>query len=210
MLNIFDKKLINAKQIYLQFLICHGKLEPRRKMTTFVVNQEEARGLPLIIKYRKRNMIDKNIIKEIVEQAIAGSDIFLVDVAVTPANAVTVELDSMKGLDIETCARITREIESRVDRDIEDYELEVGSAGLTAPFKVTAQYVKNIGNDIEVLTRDGRKLTGRLVEVNEPSFTIEITRKVKEPGAKRPTLVTEPITLSMDNVKKACYLIDFK
>ncbi len=155
-------------------------------------------------------MIDKNQIAEIVEKEIAGTDIFLVDVSVTKDNVVTVELDSRSGLDIDTCARITRSIESQVDREIEDYELEVGSAGLTAPFKVVAQYEKNIGNDIEVLTRDGRKLTGRLAAVNAPSFTLEVTRKVKEPGAKRPTLVTEPVELSMDNVKKACCLIDFK
>ncbi len=155
-------------------------------------------------------MIDKNLIKEIVEESIAGSDVFLVDVTVTPANSITVELDSLGGLDIDTCARITREIEARVDRDIEDYELEVGSAGLTAPFKVPAQYEKNIGNDIEVLTRDGRKLTGRLTAVNTPMFTIEVARKVKEPGAKRPVTVNEPVELSMDNVKKACYLINFK
>ena len=155
-------------------------------------------------------MIDKKQIAEIVEKEIAGTDIFLVDVKVTPDNVVTVEIDSKSGLDIDTCARITRAIESQVDRETEDYELEVGSAGLTSPFKVPAQYEKNIGNNIEVLTRDGRKLTGRLTAVNAPAFTLEVERKVKEPGAKRPTIVAEPVELSMDNVKKACYLIDFK
>ena len=155
-------------------------------------------------------MVDKKIIEQVVTEAIAGSDIFIVEIRVTPDNMVTVELDSTSGLDIDTCARITRAIEAAVDREIEDYELEVGSAGLTAPFKVPAQYVKNIGNDIEVLTRDGRKITGRLTDVSGTEFTIEVSRKIKEPGAKRPSLVTEPVTLSMDNVKKACYLIQFK
>jgi len=155
-------------------------------------------------------MVDKHIIEQVVTDAIAGSGIFIVDITVTPDNKVTVELDSTDGLDIETCARITRDIETAVDRDIEDYELEVGSSGLTAPFKVRAQYVKNIGNNIEVLTRDGRKMTGLLTSVGESDFTIEVTRKIKEPGAKRPSLVSEPVTLSMDNVRKACYLIDFK
>lgn len=155
-------------------------------------------------------MIDKKTIEQVVTESIAGSDIFIVEIKVTPDNMITVELDSTSGLDIDTCARITRAIEGSVDREIEDYELEVGSAGLTSPFKVPAQYVKNIGNDIEVLTRDGRKMTGRLTDVNGTEFTIEVSRKVKEPGAKRPTLVTEPVTLSMDNVKKACYLIQFK
>ncbi len=155
-------------------------------------------------------MIDKQLINNIVTDAIKDSDIFVVDIRVTPDNDITVELDSVAGLDIDTCSRISREIEGHLDRDAEDFQLEVGSAGLTAPFKVPQQYVKNIGNDIEVLTRDGHKYTGRLVEVNAPEFTIEVSRKVKEPGAKRPVVKTEPLTLTMDNVKKATYLIDFK
>ena len=155
-------------------------------------------------------MIDKKIVTDIVAKSIKDSDIFIVDITVSPDNCITVELDSDNGLDIDTCARITRDIETGIDRDVEDYELEVGSAGLTAPFKVPRQYVKNIGNDIEVLTRDGRKLSGRLVDVSGNDFTVEVTRKVKEPGAKRPVIVAEPVTLSMDNVKKACCIIDFK
>lgn len=155
-------------------------------------------------------MVDINLIEQTVGEAINGTDIFIVDISVTPDNRVTVELDSTSGLDIDTCARVTRAIEAAVDREIEDYDLEVGSAGLTSPFKVPAQYVKNIGNDIEVLTRDGKKMSGKLTEVNGTDFTIEVSRKIKEPGAKRPTIVAEPVTLSMDNVKKACYLIDFK
>lgn len=155
-------------------------------------------------------MIDKQIINNIVTDAIKDTDIFIVDIRVTPDNDITVELDSTAGLDIDTCTRISRLIEAALDRDVEDYQLEVGSAGLTAPFKVPQQYVKNIGNDIEVLTRDGHKYTGRLVEVNAPEFTIEVSRKVKEPGAKRPVIKTEPLTLAMDNVKRATYLIDFK
>lgn len=155
-------------------------------------------------------MIDKKTVQQVVTRAIEGTDMFVVDITVTHDNNITVELDSHTGMDVDTCARIARSIESAIDRDIEDYELEVGSAGLTSPFKVPAQYVKNIGNDIEVLTRDGRKMSGRLVAVTGTDFTIEVTRKVKEPGAKRPTLIAEPVALSMDNVKKACYLIDFK
>ena len=86
-------------------------------------------------------MIDKTLLTQTVEEAIAGSDIFIVDVRVSPANEIVVELDSPEGLDIDTCAAVTRKIESVFDRDVEDYELEVGSAGLTAPFKVIGQYI---------------------------------------------------------------------
>lgn len=157
-------------------------------------------------------MIDKAKLTEFIEGQIAGSDTFLVDVKVTPDNNITVEIDNAAGVDIDTCAALTRQIEGAFSRDEEDYQLEVGSAGLTSPFKVTAQYVKNIGNPVDVLTRDGRKLHGTLTSVSDDGteFTIEIEQKVKEPGKKRPVLTMVPLTLSRDAVKQVTYRIEFK
>lgn len=159
-------------------------------------------------------MIDKQTVTDIVGQAIEGTGIFVVDIRVTPANEITVELDSPDSLDIDTCAGITRRINEALDRDVEDYSVEVGSAGLTAPFRVAGQYLKNIGNHVEVLTRDGRKLKGTLTAVDtakEPlEFTVDIPVKVKEPGAKRPVTVNRPETFTADAVKSVVYMIDFK
>lgn len=155
-------------------------------------------------------MIDKQQLTQTVEQAIEGTSIFIVDIKINPGNAIVVEIDSPESIDIDTCAKITRQIEATFDRDVEDYELEVGSAGLTAPFKVKGQYLKNIGNEVEVLTSDGRKLQGVLTVVGDNDFTIEVAKKVKEPGAKRPTLVMEPTTIEMSNTKSVKYLINFK
>lgn len=155
-------------------------------------------------------MIDKQLLTQTVEQAIENTDLFIVDIKVNPGNAIVVELDSETGIDIDMCVNITRKIESVFDRDVEDYELEVGSAGLTAPFKVRGQYLKNIGNDIEVLTCDGRKLHGVLTEVGDDEFTVEIEKKVKEEGAKRPTLVKEPLTFKFNETKSVKYLINFQ
>ena len=155
-------------------------------------------------------MIDKQQLTQTVEQAIEGTSIFIVDIKINPGNAIVVEIDSPESIDIDTCATITRQIEAAFDRDIEDYELEVGSAGLTAPFKVKGQYLKNIGNEVEVLTSDGRKLQGVLTAVSDNDFTIEVAKKVKEPGAKRPTLVMEPTTIEMSSTKSVKYLINFK
>ena len=155
-------------------------------------------------------MIDKQLLTQTIEQAIEGSSIFIVDIKINPGNAIVVEIDSPENIDIDTCAAITRKIEAVFDRDAEDYELEVGSAGLTAPFKVKGQYLKNIGNEVEVLTRDGRKMQGTLVAVGDDDFTIEVAKKVKEPGAKRPSIIMEPITLEISNTKSVKYLINFK
>lgn len=155
-------------------------------------------------------MIDRNLLTSTVEDAIKDTPVFLVEISVTPDNSITVELDSPDGLDIDTCASITRKIESVFDRDVEDYSLEVGSAGLTSPFKVRGQFEKNIGNPVELLTRSGVKMKGTLTAVGDDDFTITVSRKVKEPGAKRPVMVEEPVTMKMDDAKYVKYLIDFK
>lgn len=155
-------------------------------------------------------MIDKELLRQTVENAIEGTDIFIVDIRVSPSNNIIVEIDSPENLDIMTCAEITRAIEAKFDRDVEDYELEVGSAGLTSPFKVKGQYIKNIGNEVEVLTADGRKLSGTLIEVNDNGFTIEVPTKEKVPGKKRPEIVNRPSTFNFAEVKSVKYLIKFK
>lgn len=155
-------------------------------------------------------MIDKLLLAQTVERAINGTDIFLVDVTVDKNNSIVVEIDSPEGVDIDTCANITRAIEADFDRDVEDYDLEVGSAGLTSPFKVKAQYVKNIGNPVEVLTKDGKKLKGTLLEVSDDSFVIGIKCKVKEEGQKRPMEIEKPLLIKMDDTKYVKYLIEFK
>jgi ribosome maturation factor RimP len=156
-------------------------------------------------------MIDKQLLTETVQQAIADTDIFLVDVRVSPSNEIVVEIDSPEGIDIDTCVGITRKVEAVFDRDVEDYELEVGSAGLTAPFKVRGQYLKNIGNEIEILTRDGRKFSGTLTAVaDDDSFTVAVPTKVFHPGAKRPVIEDVEQTLSPADCKSVKYVINFK
>ena len=155
-------------------------------------------------------MIDKELLKQSVERAIKNTDLFIVDIKVSPLNNIVVELDSPGAMDIDTCARVTRDIEADFDRDVEDYELEVGSAGLTSPFKVRGQYEKNIGNDIEILTADGRKLTATLTAVGPDNFTFEYPVKVKEPGVKKPVVKMQSETLPFSGAKSVRYHISFK
>lgn len=131
-------------------------------------------------------MLNKEDIARCVEQAIKSPDIFLVEVNVSADNRVTVELDSDHGMDVDTCVEISRAIEAQFSRNDEDYELEVGSAGLTAPFKVRRQYLKNVGNTVEVLTSDGLKLRGTLVEVADDTFTLRSQKKREGPRTEAP------------------------
>lgn len=157
-----------------------------------------------------KNMIDKQIVHDIVAEALQGSDCFIVDVMVRSGNNIVVEIDNEEGIDIERCETLHRYIESKLDRDVEDYELEVGSAGITSPFKVVAQYRKNIGNEVEVLSCDGRKLSGVLKACDENAFTLTITKKVKPEGSKRKIEVEEDILFAYNEVKYTKYLIRFK
>ncbi len=157
-------------------------------------------------------MIDKQKVEALVEQAIENTDAYIVDLTVSGDNDIVVEIDSPTGVDLDFCAEVSRKLNDALDRDVEDYSLEVGSASLSAPFKVRQQYEKHLGDDVDVLTRDGRKLKGTLTAVSEDGaeFTIEVTRKVKEPGAKRPVMVAEPLTLAVADCKQVTYHFDFK
>ncbi|MDE5874741.1 MAG: ribosome assembly cofactor RimP [Muribaculaceae bacterium] len=154
-------------------------------------------------------MIDKTALSDFIGKELEGSDLFLVEIDITPANEIRVEIDSDTSVDIDRCVDLTRKIEEEFDRDVEDYELEVGSSGLTTPFKVARQYVKNIGNEVEVLTADGRKLKGMLKNADDTGFTIVTEQKVKPEGSKRPVMEKSEITFGYGDVKSTKYLLQF-
>ena len=151
-----------------------------------------------------KEMIDKNTVNQLVSDFLTDKDCFLVDVQVQPGNFIVVEIDSETGVDIDTCCAISRHVEANLDREVEDYELEVGSTGLTAPFKVLRQYKKNIGNEVEVLA-GGKKMVGTLLAADENGFSIEVAKKVK--GQKQPVL--EQISLTYAEVKYTKYNFKF-
>lgn len=155
-------------------------------------------------------MISKEAVFQIVENFITDKNYYLVDVNVTPDNRISVEIDSFDGVTIEFCMEVNRHIESELDREIEDYELEVSSAGLTEPFKVLKQYEKNIGNEVEVLTKAGKKITGVLVDVQEANFVLEIEKTEKPEGSKRKVTVMENLTFAYEEIKTTKYIIRFK
>ena len=155
-------------------------------------------------------MIDKNVVRNLVEEWLQDKEYFLVDVEISPDDRIVVELDHADGVWIEDCVELSRYIEDRLDRDEEDYELEVGSAGLGQPFKVPQQYVNFIGKNVEVLDGDGKKVKGVLKSVDGNDFTVTVAEKVKQEGKKRPVLTDVDHTYQMDKVKYTKYLISFK
>lgn len=155
-------------------------------------------------------MIEKSIVKGLVEEWLEGRDYFLVDVAVSADDRIVVEIDHAEGVWIEDCVELSRFIESRLSREEEDYELEVGSAGIGQPFKVLQQYVNHVGREVDVLTADGRKLHGVLTAADPESFEVTVKVKRKLEGEKRPKWVEETVTLRYDEIKYTKYSISFK
>jgi len=155
-------------------------------------------------------MTDKSIVKGLVDQWLEGKDYFLVDIEIDNNNRIVVEIDHADGVWIEDCVELSRFIEEHLDREKEDFELEVGSAGLGQPFKVEQQYVNFVGKDVEVLDGDGKKYRGVLKEVNGRDFTVSVPEKVRVEGKKRPELRDVDHAFNMDAVKYTKYLLNFK
>ena len=155
-------------------------------------------------------MIDKNVVKGLAEEWLADKDYFLVDVEVTTDNRILVEIDHADGVWIEDCVALSRFIEERLSRDEEDYELEVGSAGLGQPFKVPRQYEIFVGEEVEGMEASGKKGRGVLKSVEGANFVVVATEKVKVEGKKRPQMQEVEHAYNMNEVKYTKYLISFK
>ncbi|MGB4670805.1 MAG: ribosome assembly cofactor RimP [Bacteroidaceae bacterium] len=156
-------------------------------------------------------MIEKQRVIDITKQWLEGKEnYFLVDVQVTPDNRITVEIDQAEGVWIDDCVELSRFIESFLDRNVEDYELEVGSAGIGQPFKVLQQYINHIGHEVEVLPKTGTKLKGILVSADKKGFVLRTGQKQLVEGSKRPKTVEVEMRFSHDEVKYSKYVISIK
>ncbi|MFA6728556.1 MAG: ribosome assembly cofactor RimP [Prevotella sp.] len=155
-------------------------------------------------------MIDKNVVKNIVEDWLRDKEYFLVDIQISNDDHIIVEIDHADGVWIDDCVELSKYIESKLSRDEEDYELEVGSAGLGQPFKVPQQYENYIGKPVEVEDLEGKKFRGILKSVGNNDFVVAVNEKVKVEGKKRPVKMDVDHTYQMDKVKYTKYLISFK
>lgn len=155
-------------------------------------------------------MIDKNVVKKLVDEWLEGKEYFLVDIQISPDSKIVVEIDHIDGVWIEDCVELSKFIEEHLSRDEEDYELEVGSAGLGQPFKVPQQYINFIGKEVEVLDQDRRKVRGILKSVEGENFVVSVNEKVQVEGKKRPVKLDVDHEYNMNEVKYTKYIISFK
>ncbi len=154
-------------------------------------------------------MIDKTSLEQYIEKCLEGTDLFLTGLSVSPDNVVKVEIDSDTAVDIDRCMELSRQIHEEFPTDTDDYELEVGSAGITSPLKTGRQYRKYIGKELETLTADGRKIKGTLRDAGDSGFTLLVEQKVRKEGQKRPVVESVPVTLPYSEVKSTKYILQF-
>lgn len=155
-------------------------------------------------------MITKEQIEKISSEHINQAGLFLVDIQVKKGNVIEVFVDKDTQITIAECVALSRIIEHSFDREKEDFELLVSSPGLEHPLKIPRQYLKNIGRELTVVGKDGKKTVGLLKEANDETFTIENTRKEKVEGKKKKQEITESITFNYSEIKEAKINIQFK
>ncbi len=155
-------------------------------------------------------MIDKKALESVVNEWLNKTNYFLVDLNVSADGNIMVVIDHAEGVWIEDCAELSRFIESRFDRELEDFGLEVGSAGLGQPFKVRRQWEIHIGKQVETMLKDGKKFKGTLTSVADDTFAMEVETKIKPEGAKRPRIETVTMTFPFADIAYTKYLIKTK
>lgn len=141
--------------------------------------------------------------------AIERTAVFIVDIWVDRSNKIFVEVDKPEGITIEECVNISRAVENSLNREIEDYDLEVSSPGLTEAFKVVEQYHKNCGKIVDIIKKDGQKINGLLKCADNDCITLDTRIKIKEDGQKRPKTAMQTITLKYDEIKATKVTITF-
>jgi ribosome maturation factor RimP len=154
-------------------------------------------------------MIKKQEVIDLINSHFEGTDKFLVDIKILIGNKIEIYVDAPNHIVIADCVALSRFVEGNLDREKEDYELQVSSPGATESFKVLQQYVKYIGTEVQVKTVEGNKHKGKLISANEKEFVIEETRREKKTVGKGNHTVVENITLTYNQTKETKSVLPF-
>lgn len=140
---------------------------------------------------------------------LESKDLFLVDLKISKNNTIEIFVDALNGVNLQTCIEVSREIESHLNREEEDFELTVSSAGIGYPFKVDGQFRKNLDKTVEVKLKDNTKLTGLLKTFNDLAVTMECEEKIVVEGSKKKQLIKTEKTIHRDQIKEIKDVVEF-
>ena len=155
-------------------------------------------------------MVTKEKIEIAVNESISNTDLFLVDISVQPGNRIMIFLDKKSGgISLDECGRVSRMVEASLNRDEEDFEMEVSSPGLRHPFKVIEQYHKSVGQLIDVKRNNGTRVEGSLLEVNENGIVLEETSRVRMEGHRKKEKRVEQHVIPFSDIKETRIVLTF-
>ncbi len=154
--------------------------------------------------------MDKNKILDIAEKLLADSSLFVVDLKISPSNQIELLIDSDTSVSIDSCIELSRAIEAEFDREVEDFELTVASAGIGQPLKVLRQYKKLVGKPVELVLKSGEKIKATLSSATDEGISVSYMEKVLLEGKKRKTEVERVKDYSFDEIKSTVEELDFK
>ena len=153
-------------------------------------------------------MVNEQNIRNLINEKLSETDVFLVECRVKTDNKIRVFIDSERGITIEDCVALSRHIEGNLDREKEDFALDVSSAGLDLPLRIPRQFKKNIGREVKVVMNDGTEIKGNLTEATDENFQVlpEIKKTKKTPvGAEN----FPPITVDYTDQKETKIVLTF-
>jgi len=154
-------------------------------------------------------MVERNKIESFVNEVIGG-DVFIVDIKISTFNKINVLIDSIAGTTIKDCVTVSRNIENNLDRDEEDFELEVSTPGLSEAFKVPQQYKKNLGRLVETQLKNGHKIKGKLKSFDGNIIELVEEKLIKPEGKKRKQKVEVNHSISLEDAVSTKVVISFK
>lgn len=146
------------------------------------------------------------LLEEVLEE---NKSLFLIDLSVSENNKITVILDGDNGVTVEDCMLVSRAIEHNLDREKEDFSLEVMSSGVSEPLKIPRQYKKNLGRGLKVKTKEGETLEGEITEVNDEAVTLQWKAREPKPVGKGKITVQKAAVIPYNEIVEAKVMIKF-
>ncbi len=155
-------------------------------------------------------MTFKNKVQELLDVALAERpELFLVDLSINDANKISINLDGDQGVNLQDCIDISRSIENNLDREEQDFSLEVASAGVSSPLKFVRQYKKNIGRTLRVKTSSSEDLEAKLVAADEEKISLEWQAREPKKIGKGKETVQKKVDILYENIKEAIVIVSF-
>lgn len=155
-------------------------------------------------------MITVDRVTKLVEEKLEGTDMFIVELSVKPGNKIEILVDRDSGLALEDCLSVSRHVEGNLDRELEDYSLDVSSPGVGKPLKLKRQYVKNVGRTVNVKRTDGTIVEGILVSSDEEKIVVHTRTKEEVEGKKGKKWVERDEEVAFDTISETKIVISFK